>query len=597
MKGDITTASSSSDNSCNPTTSCVDLRLPNGVSSVTAKVAVSRDFSGTLVFEVAPDSVTFAQPSGIAPPIPEGKAGISKSGKWTIPTQGMTDVRVRAASLISGTATVSLVAPNQTVPVSSDWYVYQRDGKDSLKFTGIGSDGNPRIYNKKNVLLVGIDRFGEYKSGSSGEWSYKSGTIVDAYKASVTQGTPQNQTDLAALTSALLGISPGTAAPTGALLEGEEAPPASPPCHVLFLAAGFQPGTAALPFDAKVTVVADDHYSSTPAKASIEGEITTFSGPSCDQTTGCVDLRLPDGVSSVTAKVAVSPDFSGTLVFEVAPDSVAFVQPTGIAPSVAAGAVGISTSGTWTIGTQGKTDVRVRGDSPISGTASVTLQAASMPAAVVSKPPSPGGGAVSQTPTEPAPGVMTCTGNGNSLPCTTTRTFTSNDREWWDVSIGVTIPGVREPKYSIVSSAVKRSVTLHTDLYAMLDLYPFAYAAAKDDWEPHFNLGVPITSQSLYRPYFGMAESIGGLLTRVFRPRRQLGLPVGLNVFAGMTWMKTQIVIGNPTTPNSLTADLHSTHVWKPVYGIEVPISSIASKIKGAGSKNTNGSGKSTGGS
>jgi hypothetical protein len=204
------------------------------------------------------------------------------------------------------------------------------------------------------------------------------------------------------------------------------------------------------------------------------------------------------------------------------------------------------------------------------------------------------GGDKDQTQTEPPAGVMSCKGTANTPPCTTTRTFTSKDREWWDVSIGVTIPGVREPKYSIVNSALHRSVTLHTDFYAMLDLYPFAYFAANDDWEPHFNLGVPITGQSLYRPYFGMAESVGGLLTRVFRPQRQINLPLGLNVFAGMTWMKTQIVRGNPTTTGDLTLDSQSTHVWKAVYGVEVPISSLASKIKGVTSKNTNGSGKST---
>lgn len=370
--------------------------------------------------------------------------------------------------LVTWTSAYAGHLDDPTVPVSSDWHVYQLDGTDTLKSTGFASDGSPRIYDKKNVLIVGIDRLKGIKAPTA-----MTADIGDAYTSTVTQGTPQNQTDLEALANALLGIKPGGQT-------AEQVPDQPPPfqCRVLFIAASSEPGTAHLPFDAKVTVASSDPSSAPVSK---------------------------DNLNSNN-----------------------------------------------------------------------------------------GNGAKNQTQTQPSPGVMTCTGSGNSLPCTTTRTFTSKDLEWWDVSIAIAIPGVREAKYSIVNSALSQSVTLHTDFYAMLDLYPFAAAAPNDDWAPHFNVGVPVTSQSLYRPYFGMAESVGGLLTSIFRPERQIGLPLGLTVFGGMTFMKTKIVEGDPTTASELTSDLHSTHIWKPVFGVEVPVSSLVSKIKAVGGKNSNGSGKST---
>jgi hypothetical protein len=310
-------------------------------------------------------------------------------------------------------------------------------------------------------------------------------------------------------------------------------------------------------------------------------------------------------VNSPTVTAQIDGQFTGILAFEVPSEAGSFVAATAHQGGTVVSSV--STSGTWTIDTEGKDSVQVRATTWNSGKASVLLSAqpppssgapvaqpqAAAPGQPAAKPNKDAAGSTkSETPTEPAPGVMTCTGKENSLPCTVTRTFTSVDLEWWDVSIGITTPGVRESKYSIVNSKLTNSPTTHTDFYAMLDLYPFAPIAAKNDWAPHFNLGVPITGQSLYRPYFGVAESVGGFLTRIFRPERQLGLPMDINVFGGMTWMKTQIVSDSPTTSSQLTADTQYTRVWKPVFGVEVPISSIASKIKGAGSKNTNGSGK-----
>jgi hypothetical protein len=193
-----------------------------------------------------------------------------------------------------------------------------------------------------------------------------------------------------------------------------------------------------------------------------------------------------------------------------------------------------------------------------------------------------------------SPGVVNCSGDTNSPPCAVTRTFTSDAREWWDVSIGVTTPGVREDQFSISNNALLKGATRHTDLYGLFDVFPAAAWLPKESWVPHLNLGIPVTSKSLYRPYFGMAENLTGWT----HLQKSLNLPVGLNVFGGAIWMKTSVVTGNPTTAAQLTAATTHHRVWKGVVGIEVPVGSIASKIgKSGGSKNSNGSGKGGGGS
>ena len=196
---------------------------------------------------------------------------------------------------------------------------------------------------------------------------------------------------------------------------------------------------------------------------------------------------------------------------------------------------------------------------------------------------------VGTQPQAPKPGTSTCSGDGNTPPCSTNRTFTSLDHEYWDVSIGVSIPGVRQTSYTFSNGAVNSSVTTHTDLYAFADVFPFGALVPKESWIPHINAGVPVTSQSLYRPYFGMAENLTGWT----HLQKALSLPVSVNFFAGMVYMKTQYIVGSPQTAAEFSSDLHWHRVWKPMFGIEVPVSAMASKLGGkSSSKNASGTGK-----
>ena len=166
--------------------------------------------------------------------------------------------------------------------------------------------------------------------------------------------------------------------------------------------------------------------------------------------------------------------------------------------------------------------------------------------------------------------------------CAFKRTFTNLDREWWDVSVGVTTPGVKESQFSVTNSALQTRATTHTDLYALFDLYPFSAAYRKNSKAPHFNLGLPVTGKTFYRPYFGMAENLTD-----WTGLEKHGFPVSLNLFVGVVYMKTSQVLGAPTTASALQTDMRSERVGKLLVGVEVPVSSIVSKLGKGSSKSS----------
>jgi hypothetical protein len=195
--------------------------------------------------------------------------------------------------------------------------------------------------------------------------------------------------------------------------------------------------------------------------------------------------------------------------------------------------------------------------------------------------------------------VVDCSATGSKKPCTFTRTFRSDDIEWWDVSIGVTIPGVREAKYTDTGNTVQRNVTTHTDLYGLFDIYPTAEWKTKESWVPHFNLGIPLTSQPFYRPYFGVAENFTGWTTL-----EKHGFPFRMSFYVGIVDMKQSLLKGlapgSSATQGQFSSALVSDRALKPLFGVEVPVSALISKVgqKSSNSKNsgTPGAASNTGG-
>jgi hypothetical protein len=111
-----------------------------------------------------------------------------------------------------------------------------------------------------------------------------------------------------------------------------------------------------------------------------------------------------------------------------------------------------------------------------------------------------------------------------------------------------------------------------------VDLYPFGHLAPKDSYWPHVNFGIPVTSQSLHRPYFGLGEDISGWAQRK-------GFPLDICIFGGLVDMKQQVY-------SVSTGQLKWDRALKGVVGIEMPISQLASKL--GKSKSKSGSGSST---
>jgi hypothetical protein len=171
----------------------------------------------------------------------------------------------------------------------------------------------------------------------------------------------------------------------------------------------------------------------------------------------------------------------------------------------------------------------------------------------------------------------------NPSPCSFSKTVTHYDPEYWDVSLGVSIPGMLEPKYT--STGALTNPTRHIDAYAFLDIYPFQHLAEAPSSLtsiPHFNLGVPISSQSLHRPYVGLAENLGFLT-------KQIKLNIPLSLFAGPVFMKQQVYVPS-------FSGLRWDHAIKMMYGVELPISAITKYMKGgSGSSNSGKSGSSNG--
>jgi len=219
------------------------------------------------------------------------------------------------------------------------------------------------------------------------------------------------------------------------------------------------------------------------------------------------------------------------------------------------------------------------------------------------------GGGASQAVSSPSQ-IVSCNSLGSpSTPCTFNRTFAVDDVEHWDLSLGLAIPGSAETIYSanaapaivaactnpiIATSAVASPSSAnyqcglkhHTDAYAFVDFYPFASSLSgrplvpNASYLPHVNFGIPITSQSLYRPYLGFAENVS-----LWAQRR--GFPFAVNVFGGIVWMKQQIVIPSSGGISALRYDRALKGLW----GVEVPISAITAKLTKGGGAGTGGGG------
>jgi hypothetical protein len=168
------------------------------------------------------------------------------------------------------------------------------------------------------------------------------------------------------------------------------------------------------------------------------------------------------------------------------------------------------------------------------------------------------------------------TGNGScsnltkSTNCSFTHTLSVVGPQYWNVGIDITPRGPRENKYALSSSnIVTQSHTIHSPLFVALDFSPWAQWG----YRPYFQAGIPLSGAAFHLPFVSMAEPLP--FTKKWL---QISVYCGV-VFMQQTFPRT-LAVGVTTNTAAFNADLVTDRALKPLFGIEVPVSSIISKVK-----------------
>ena len=170
-------------------------------------------------------------------------------------------------------------------------------------------------------------------------------------------------------------------------------------------------------------------------------------------------------------------------------------------------------------------------------------------------------------------------GNGNNGDCSNltstgkcsyTRTVSIDSPQYWNIGINLTLHGPRENKYALSSSnIVTQSHTIHSPFFAAFDFSPWS----QEGWRPYFQAGVPLSGAAFHLPFISLAEPLPFT-------KKWLQLSVyGSVVFMKQTFPKT-LAVGQTSNTAAFNSNLVTDRAIKPIFGIEVPVSSIVSKIK-----------------
>jgi hypothetical protein len=164
--------------------------------------------------------------------------------------------------------------------------------------------------------------------------------------------------------------------------------------------------------------------------------------------------------------------------------------------------------------------------------------------------------------------------------CSVDHTIRAFDLEWWDIGLGLNIPGVKQPQYSSSNPPKQSSPKTQSSFYGFVNLYPFSRFGSKTSAYPSLVGGIPVTGQVFYQPFVGLSEDVTGWAAG------KKWLPLQINLVAGLVFLKQQEALANAQG----TLQVEHNYVRKFMFGIEVPVSSLASKIKSI----TGGSGSNT---
>ncbi len=456
--------------------------------------------------------------------------------------------------------------------LTSDWSVYHASGngnsctfkKSTLRTDPQGADA-PLLYGDKSAFLVGINSFVNLETNK--DISVK---VTITYKVSASPETPENVQNLGMLISGLLGVK-------GAAGGGAAEVPAFPLYVAIGKVDGYKrtpftfnfgynlvPTGAAKPDRSSPAPVAPPQTTTTPVPDAYVGidysEHLPFEGGIGQKT---FNLRSgnqpPEGLTlDASGILHGTPKSAGTSTF--------FVEVTDSAPSP------VKTPMLYviTIATGPANAAALKGGAPPAKPASTGTESK----------PSDKASTDSTKSDQQAASVVDCTAVADDKsPCSFKRSFRSQDKEYWDIGLSVPIPGVKETTYTLSSGSAKSSVTTHTDVYAFLDIYPFANWFDKRSAAPHLDVGLPVTGQTFYRPFFGAAENFTN-----WTGLRRHGFPLEMSVFAGVVYMRNQIPT-QTTSGGTTTTVLTPTRSVKGLYGVELSVTDLVSKLGGKSKK------------
>lgn len=441
---------------------------------------------------------------------------------------------------------------------SSRWRTYRlkkRGSECSLVEATPAANGEPRLYGDKAALLVGIHQF---------DAAVYRKQISISYKAYATPATAENVASVGALAKALLGISGSGLQSIPGLQHTVGGGPPEPSLlniadyHTTWIAAGELQGVNRLPFDFNVSPT----LSVAPQGSLPDAKVGT---------PYIVPLpEIKDDKGKKPIKIAIKIVNAGDLF-----ENLTVVGNEGewrlSGKPVRAGRSSIVVE---------ITDEAARYREPLRVAFSLNVEGAgSGSSSTVSAAKTDGGSGAAKAGNEKevssAVPVVDCIAASSSSPCTFARKFRSHGHEAWDFSLAVSVPGVREPRYSAADPAATPSVTRHTDLYGMLDIYPFARFDGKESAFPHLIVGLPVTGKPFYRPFFGVGQNVTS-----WTGLERIGFPLRLSVFAGLVYMRQQYVVGNPdATPSAPALVIQQGRSLKAMYGIEVPLGALVGKI------------------
>jgi hypothetical protein len=440
--------------------------------------------------------------------------------------------------------------------VSSQWTGYtahydtqSKDNKCRLR-QRLRVDKNPLFYGATGIYLIAINYFADSDGNGIQDNQFQL-----SYKVSTTPSTQQNIQDLATLVAGVVGFAlPSISSHQAGPQDAKQLIITPPPTfHYFTLRQSILP-TSQNPFSLNISPLLQPGTNSLPAATADQTYYFDVSGLAGKDTAISDVENLPADLSFDKTKHVIT----GT--------------PTST--SIGTQQIMLTTSNSTTNSTNRLAmSMTVQ---PAKSDGAGTNQGAPTDNSSPKQPKGQGNQSSTTSPSQP----VDCSNITTSNPCTFTRNFPADDKEYWDVSLGLAIPGPKENvfKASTNGGIPSSSPTTHTDAYALADIYLLASKWPKVSYAPHINAGIPITSQSLHRPYVGLGEDVSPTL-------QQHGFPLDLCIFGGIVFMKQQFYDPNVTTK------LRTDWAHKAMFGVEVPISSITSKLSSKSKSNSSKSG------